>query len=358
MVKYDIKTEYAEKIKNWYVYDSRRLFIISGYAGCGKTTLARSIPDLLKLYRVAFLAPTGKASLLVENGKTIHSYLYNAVRDNLTEEIKFYPRDKRDFNDDLLIIDEISMVSDDIMDDLKSLDIPIIGLGDSAQLPPVSGENTILENPDIFLTEVFRNDGGILALATDVRMGNKVGYKYNDVKFISRKFISDINLLDDNSIVICKFNKTRRKINMLYRTEVMKTRVMLVEGEKLIITRNNAGSGLMNGSLVTVKGISYFLLDNRMAEVLIENDSGIKFTIRIDISQLLDEPSLDYIHYRNDNMLHEVDYAYAITCHKAQGSEFDRVFIINEGRNFDNHQAWFYTAVTRAKKEVRIYNFG
>lgn len=358
MKTYPVKAEYENKIRNWYKISHGRIFVISGYAGTGKTSLARSIPSVLGISpsRVAFLAPTGKAALLMQGGRTIHSYLYHAHRDKESGEVTFIRKEQEDFTEELLIVDEISMVSDELLEDLKSARIPIIGLGDSAQLPPVNGANTLLDHADIYLTEVFRNDGGILSLATDIRNGEKLKLKYNDVKTISRQIYEDLSLVDDDTIVICKFNKTRRKINLAYRELKYKTELILVPGEKLIVTKNNSSTKLMNGSIITVDEIIAVEKNSRKIQVMVIDDTGERFSIRIDASVLLGQDSLSHTAYKDDGLLHEVDYAYAITCHKAQGSEFKKVFIVNEGKFIENHQAWFYTAVTRAREQIRIYN--
>lgn len=359
MNKHEMKDEHFQLIDQWWKEDNRRIFIISGYAGTGKTTLARQIPDKINVRNVAFLAPTGKAALLMDGGRTIHSYLYNPVRNPETHEVEFVRKDPRTFSEQLLIIDEVSMVSDELMDDLRSINIPMVGLGDSAQLPPVNGDNTLLNNADIFLTEIHRSDDGIVNLATDIRQGNRLKTKYDGVKFTVKKFMDDIGEVDKDAIIICKFNNTRRAINRAYREfHIPDHRFVITEGEKLVISKNNSSSGLMNGSIVVITEILGVLPKERMAIINVMNDSGDILRIRLDVSLLLGQPVLPYYVYKKHEDLHEAEYAYAITCHKSQGSEFERVYVVNEGRRFPDHQSWLYTAVTRAKKEVRIYNNG
>jgi exodeoxyribonuclease-5 len=350
---FEIKQEYKDIINNWYKNEQHRILIISGYAGCGKTTLARSIPGLLKAGSTIFLAPTGKAATVLSGrARTIHSYLYIPVVDPITKKVSFDKKFPEDFEDDLLIVDEISMVNEEMLQDLMDTGIPIIGLGDPAQLPPVQGTNEILHHPDIFLTEVFRNDGGILALATDIRMKNRLTFKYNHVSWNFTGIAKQLNRVDDDAIIICKFNKTRRAINKQYRREVKHFAYILEVGEKLIITRNNRDSGLMNGSIVFIKDILKVKVEALLAQIIVTTPDGYERELLINLDTIMQRD----VRPMSDKTIHDVDYAYAITCHKAQGSEYKKVFIINEGRRFDNHQAWFYTAVTRAREEIFIYN--
>ena len=347
-----MKEEINNKVQNWYKNEKNRLFIISGYAGCGKTYTAKQIPKMLgiPMYKVAFLTPTGKASrVLHESAQTIHSFMYDCEMCEYTKKLVCTKKLGMNHTARLLIVDEISMVNEMLLADLMSLNIPIIGLGDPAQLPPVTGENDILNNPDVFLTKVWRNDGGILELSKDIREGNEIKRQYNDVVF-GRYIINDLKRITDDTVVITKFNKTRQSINKLIRERVKKYTDLLEIGEKLIVLKNNRDTGLMNGSVVTIKRI--INIDLRMGVANIYTDSG---NIIIDLDILTGKETQPK---RYDKMegIHDVDYAYAITCHKSQGSEFEQVMVINEGTGFDNHDKWLYTAVTRAKKKLYIYN--
>jgi len=352
--KFKILPEHQEVILFWYFNEDGSIMIISGYAGCGKSTLARSIPELLDIEgEVAFLAPTGKAANVLSGGaKTIHSYLYYTSVDPVTKELHFEKKDPDDFEESLLIVDEISMVNEELLADLIATGIRIIGLGDPAQLPPVQGTNKILLEPDIFLTEVFRNDGGLLDLATDIRQGNKMRWKdYNNVNVRWRSIQNDLALIDDKSIVICKFNKTRNAFNKYYRTKMKGFAGLLGIGEKLIITKNNKTSGLMNGSIVILEEIILMAEEKMQALIKVRTTDGYTQNIIISLFVLMGlELKLD-----NDRKVHYIDYAYAITCHKAQGSEYDNVFVINEGSGIGDHTSWLYTAVTRARKQLWIY---
>jgi exodeoxyribonuclease-5 len=349
-----MKKSNINKIKNWYE-NPTYTFIISGFAGTGKTTLARDIPELLDIkWSTAFLAPTGKAArVLHEYASTIHSYLYEPIFNPVTKKITFVKKQINSFHEKLLIVDEISMVNKELMNDLLSLNIPIIGLGDPAQLPPIQGNTQILNKPDIFLKKVWRTDGGILSYATDIRLSKKTKSRYKDVSF-KKRFYKDIKLYNEDSIVICRFNKTRNSLNHKIRREVYGYKELIEPGEKMIILKNNRDSGLMNGSIVIVNDIININTDENVAEILVTDENDYKQAIEIDIDIIRgieDKPK----RFSKKENIHEIDYGYAITCHKAQGSEYDTVFVINQGDWFDDHQKWLYTAITRAKNKLYMY---
>lgn len=349
-----MKHSHIEKIKNWYK-DPKHTFIISGYAGTGKTTLARDIPELLNVkWSTAFLAPTGKAARVLHSyASTIHSYLYEPIVNPVTKEVTFVRKNTNSFHESLLIIDEISMVNKKLMRDILSLGIPIIGLGDPAQLPPVHGDTDVLNKPDIFLEKVHRNTDGILAYATDIRLNRKIKSHYKDVDF-RKYFYKDFKLYNEDSIIICRFNKTRQSLNIKIRKEIYDYKEIIEIGEKMIILKNNQETGLMNGSIVIIDDILEMDNEKNIAKLLVTDDDDNTITIEVDLDIIKGVETKPKRYSKKEN-IHEIDYAYAITCHKAQGSEFEQVFVINQGDWFDDHQKWLYTAITRAKNKLYMY---
>lgn len=341
---------------NWWNTDKKRTFIISGYAGCGKTTLAREIPNELNLnYSAVFLAPTGKAArVLHKNASTIHSYLYEAEVDPITKKITWHKKSYDSFHDKLLIVDEISMVNKELMADLKWLNIPIIGLGDPAQLPPVQGSNDILDNPDIFLTKVYRNAGGILDYATNIRKDEPIKDSYPNVEFRQRLY-KDLNKYDEDSIIICKYNKSRQSINRMIREKVYEYKELIEIGEKMIILNNNRDFGLFNGSIVTVDNVVSYNDKDNTAIIVVTDDEGVTQEIEIDTDILkgVEEKPKKFLKKKD---IFEIEYAYCVTCHKAQGSEFQQVFVLMQGKHHDDYIKWLYTAVTRARKKLFMYD--
>ncbi|HEY3796257.1 MAG TPA: AAA family ATPase, partial [Bradyrhizobium sp.] len=137
------------------------VFRLFGYAGTGKTTLARHIADGVD-GEVKFAAFTGKAALVMrnkgcDNASTIHSLIYRA-RESGVEQPSFELWDDAPASKaKLIVIDECSMVDAELGRDLMSFDCPLLVLGDPAQLPPIQGGGFFTNSePDAMLTEVHR----------------------------------------------------------------------------------------------------------------------------------------------------------------------------------------------------------
>src|SRR5580658_9811302 len=164
----------------WLKRGEAQVLRLFGYAGTGKTTLARTIAEGSD-GDVVFGAFTGKAALVLRskgcsNARTIHSLIYRA-RDTDTEEPTFELNDESPAaKANLIIIDECSMVDADLGRDLLSFGKPVLVLGDPAQLPPVKGGGYFTEGPpDVMLTEVHRQavDNPIIKMSMLVREGGR-----------------------------------------------------------------------------------------------------------------------------------------------------------------------------------------
>ena len=138
-----------------------QVFRLFGYAGTGKTTLARHIADGVS-GNVKFAAFTGKAALVMrnkgcDNASTIHSLIYR-TRESGEEQPSFELWDDAPASKaKLIVIDECSMVDAELGRDLMSFDCPLLVLGDPAQLPPIQGGGFFTDaDPDAMLTEVHR----------------------------------------------------------------------------------------------------------------------------------------------------------------------------------------------------------
>lgn len=257
-----------DAIIDWYHNSISQIFVLSGYAGTGKTFLLNKvIRDSLDLddHEVAFVAPTGKAAtVLIQKGSpatTIHHLIYDVFEEIIERELKdgtIKKEKKIGFKKKLqipdlklIVVDEVSMVPDDMMEDLLSFNIKIICTGDNAQLDPVSGYNTILKHPDITLTEIVRQaeDNPIIHVATMARNGQFIPYgAYGDsVYIITRKEFSEdlqyrANLLMNSDQVICGINRTRKTLNNEIRSLFginPEEQKFPMDGEKLICTQNN-----------------------------------------------------------------------------------------------------------------------
>lgn len=409
-------TSDQENAKNliiaWFINLDTQVFVLSGYAGTGKTFLLRHVVcDCLALVPgkdVAFTAPTGKAaSVLIRGGvpaSTIHSLIYKMDDDEsetdengeiIYRRLKFIKREELP-SLKLIVVDEASMVSDEVIRDLLSYGIKVLFCGDDAQLPPVNGTSELLSRADYTLTEIMRQemDNPIVALAKMARTGERISYgAYGKTAAVVRRaeFTGNVRrkLLLKADQVICGTNRTRSALNNEMRAYhgIDPSLPLPKDGEKLICTLNNwercvdeeGMFNLVNGiigfcSNVEAKSDGIALLDFR-AEFLdytvkkIPFDEGIfldgryyhgygELAEKLEGGNVVSESNFAMIHNNKvtgEELISRFEFAYAITCHKAQGSEFDFVIVFDESRFFGDEAAkWLYTAVTRARKRLII----
>ena len=387
-------------IKDWYYNSTRQVFVLAGYAGTGKSTLLKySITETLGLIpdqSVAFVTSTGKAAtVLIRQGisaTTLHRLIYQSITQETEievngkkikiEKLSFKRRENIEKSIKLIVLDEASMVSDDVMYDLLQFGVKMIICGDNAQLPPVEGLNTYLKEPDFTLRQIVRQqlDNPIIKLSQMAREGIYIPYgRYGDsVSVLNKRFFTGEkrrHCLTTADQIICGINKTRTAINNEIRS--MLNRGPFPEsGDKLICTLNNWEQfidsdfrfNLVNGIIGTVynpfydssTGIGFMqfkvdFLDELCPEAL-PFDTGI-FTDGRYIYKHGDyfasydedgEPSGAYT-------LNRFEYGYCISCHKAQGSELDNTVIFDESYAFkEDRNRWLYTAITRTKKKLLL----
>lgn len=375
--------------------DQRSSFYLGGFAGTGKTTLAHDLAMLLG-GRTEFAAFTGKAALVLQqkgchDARTIHSLIYKPVvkssvglldlKEELADLEEGHPNraaieaqikeeeerlrspsfqlnpDSALKEADLLCLDEISQIDGPMGQDLESFGVPILALGDPFQLPPVaSSQGYFTSNePDFMLTEVHRQarDSWVLKLATEIRSGKALSLgSYGDCDILPKKGLTVEEAVTFDQI-ICGTNKTRKAINKRVRQALGFDYPLPVVGDRLICLRNDRESGVLNGSFWKV-------LDSR------EEEDGD--TLRLAL-QDADRPDsgpiivMAHRHHFEDRELPwfrakdalEFDYGYAVTCHKAQGSQWDSVLIYDESWIARNHRRrWLYTAVTRAASRFSL----
>lgn len=320
---------------------------LGGYAGTGKTTLIKYITKFFPTYAVA--AYTGKAANVLRKkgipASTIHSRIYKPFFDNGVVYWDLTP----DPNCDGFIIDEASMVSRDIHDDLCAFGLPMIFVGDHGQLEPVESNFNLMEVPDYTLEEIHRNAGDIAKFAEHLRNGmNARSFKCETgtVEFVNDK-ATNIHNLTSVDQVICAFNKTRVEINKLIRVHRGYTDLVNV-GEKVMCLRNNRKACLFNGMQGTVVKLSEGKYGRKYMDF--QFDDTIIEGVWYDPACFGKET---YKHKIGQDTPNPFDYAHCITTHKAQGDEWPSVLVIEQRCKNWEHKRWAYTAASRAKEKLR-----
>lgn len=366
--------------------------VISGYAGTGKSTLVRFIISALDIdeNRVCYAAYTGKAAEVLRkkgnrNVCTLHRLLYESIP---REAGGFLRVIKPSIPYDIVVVDECSMAPKELIDILLRHQVYVIFLGDPFQLPPIdkNDDNHLLNHPDIFLDEIMRQaqESEIIRLTMKIRNQEKIPYINNDT----------VQILHHNELVqgmyswadqiLTGTNATRAKINAEMRTMLGKGEEPEA-GDKVICIRNYwedcslCGDPLINGSIgyiiepeKTKIYLPWFLRKEKEYFDVIR--TGIKIPdiddaytlLNIDYNMLKTETkSADWrLEYKlgkmkktyGDLIPKDFLYAYAITVHKAQGSEWNKVLVYEENFPFNRteHARWLYTAATRAADKLVI----
>lgn len=316
---------------------------LGGYAGTGKTTLIKYLTQFYPNFGIC--AYTGKAANVLRKkgmaATTIHSRIYEPVfyNNQIHFDLTATPGCEG------FVVDEASMVSQEIYDDLCSFDLPIVFVGDHGQLEPVDSNFNLMAKPMYTLEEIHRNAGTIARFAEHIRKGFSArGFDDTSgkVKFLSQKQVTD-SLLSEVDQVICAYNATRVGINTRMR-KILGYEGVVNVGERIMCLRNNKELGLFNG----MQGVVVDLYKSKRGRQLLDfefDDTVIK-GIPLDLKQFGQEK---YKIKHGKGSLNPFDYAYGITCHKAQGDEWGRVLVIEQKCKNWSHRRWAYTAGSRAK---------
>ena len=367
--------------------------VIAGYAGAGKSTLVRFIIEELKTYGVketdvCFACFTGKAAqVLLKKGNknviTLHKLLYKSIPKESGGFVRI-PNPSIPYK--IVVVDEVSMAPKTLMDLLFKHNIYVICLGDPFQLPPVDKkeDNHLLDAPHIFLDEIMRQaqESEIIQLSMAIRENRPIeAFQGKEVQILNKEELNTGMLTWADQILVAT-NATRVSINTQMR-KLLNFGEKPQDGDKIICLRNywdcfsdneeplvNGTIGILKDSFLTKRylpsivkstdGLSH--IDIIMGDFI--SDSGMYFhSLEMD-KKMIDtgEFSLDWktVYQLNRNPRTrdipplEFTYGYAITCHKAQGSEWDKVLVIEEKFPFDKieHARWLYTAVTRSSEKL------
>ena len=367
--------------------------VIAGYAGAGKSTLVRFIIEELKTYGVketdvCFACFTGKAAqVLLKKGNknviTLHKLLYKSIPKESGGFVRI-PNPSIPYK--IVVVDEVSMAPKTLMDLLFKHNVYVICLGDPFQLPPVDKkeDNHLLDAPHIFLDEIMRQaqESEIIQLSMAIRENRPIEvFQGKEVQILNKEELNTGMLTWADQILVAT-NATRVSINAQMR-KLLNFGEQPQDGDKIICLRNywdcfsdneeplvNGTIGILKDSFLTKRylprivkstdGLSH--IDLIIGDFI--SDSGMYFhSLEMD-KKMIDtgEFSLDWktVYQLNRNPKTrdipplEFTYGYAITCHKAQGSEWDKVLVIEEKFPFDKieHARWLYTAVTRSSEKL------
>lgn len=341
-----------------------QVFRLFGFAGTGKTTLAIHLAG--EVENVLFMAFTGKAALVMRRkgcamASTIHSAIYELEDEGAGDPIFRLNKNSSVRDVDLVVVDEISMVGQDIGRDLESFGTKILVLGDPFQLPPIKGQGYFTDcEPDIMLTEVHRTakDNPITRLSIDIREGEGLRFgDYGDTRIIRRdKCLADDIVSADQ--VLVGLNRTRHQYNGRIRQLkgfAEQSALYPVVGERLICLRNDREKNAFNGSLWNVEKArehkNTIGLTVRPAEDIEEDP----YPRRVRVMKEFFTGQEKDVPWEELRGKQQFTYGYAITVHKSQGSQWDNVFLFDEGFAFREHRdRWLYTGVTRAAEKVTV----
>lgn len=362
----------ADAVLSWYTSPNRKpVFRMFGYAGTGKTTVIKHVVERLR-GRVEYAAFTGKAASVmrqygVPTARTLHSLIFRYDgKDPVSQEpvfVKIHKQDNTaDINRaDLVVLDECSMVGGALAEALLSFDVPVLVLGDPAQLPPVQGGGSFTDaEPDAMLTDVHRQaaQSPVLQMATTVRSGNRLlPGTYGDSKAVFKASMTPSDLWDSGAQVLVAKNKTRRSLNSAARRHYQFAHAVPMFGERVICLKNNYNVGIFNGETFVVTrcdedGKGWLSMDLIREGAEAGQDPSVE-GVRVHSSFFTEEHGgiPDTIKFGSPHF----DYAYAITVHKSQGSQWDDVVVYTEDWPFgEDRQRWMYTALTRAARNVTV----
>lgn len=434
-----------------YITDNSNdiIFLLTGYAGTGKTSVISAIVKTLDLLRMrsVLLAPTGRAAKVLASyaghqALTVHKKIYR--QKSAKDGMGSFALDRNLHKDTFFIVDEASMISNSsgdsslfgsgkLLDDLieyvySGTECKLIIVGDTAQLPPVGSAVSPALDAEALgeygfglisseLKQVVRQSetSGVLMNATRVRLQiaannlthpsiDHVNYK-DTVRVTGNELIDEISVAYgtcgmEGTIIVVNSNKQANRYNQGIRNSILFREEEISTGDMVMVVKNNyfltneeEGVGFIaNGDIAEVRKIKKYeeRYGFRFADMVLKfADYNLEIESKVILDVLhIDTPALpseknkelfqkvlaDYLHLRtrrkqfeavrNDPFFNalQIKFAYAVTCHKAQGGQWERVFIdqgmFNRNEITIDYLRWFYTALTRSTDKVYLVNFG
>jgi exodeoxyribonuclease V len=378
----DQQKEALAIVDKWFKSPEQGYMTLGGYAGTGKTTLMAYLSKVLRQQKpnlkIAFCSYTGKATRVLESRlrqhnaiqrgdsiSTIHRLMYRPEADADGNVVSWRRRDQADFNYGLIVVDEASMVTSQVWYDLQAYNVPILAVGDHGQLPPIDSDFNLMSNPQIKLEKIFRQQEGnpIIRLATMAREEGHIPYgMYGSKVWKKQRSDSDtqetlgeiLQSASNDTLVLVGYNHTRQKLNKAIRGLREFESALPSRGDKVICLKNNVKYQLYNGMLGQIVDIDYAKADQGYYEAVIDMDDDRRFEGAIASEQF---GAMTTMKQGRGSDVQLFDFAYAITVHKAQGSQAERVILFEERfakMTDDDWRRWLYTAVTRASEELYI----
>jgi exodeoxyribonuclease-5 len=346
---------------SWLRAPDAPVFRLFGYAGTGKTTLAKHLAEHVD-GRVRFAAYTGKAAHVMrmkgcKDAGTLHGLIY--ICSETEDGPQFELTDQSPLAEaKLLIVDECSMVDATLGKDILSFEVPVLVLGDPEQLPPVHGAGFFTNAaPDVLLTDIQRQarDNPIIHMATTVREGGRLAVgNYGDSYIVNANDVSVAELAVADQVLVGR-NRTRRDINAQLRDHLGLYGAVPQPSDRLVCLRNNHRRGLLNGSTWRTRTALANGNDTVMLGITPDDDSEaavIYTTTHLAFFRETAERELKYFQRREFDPF---NFAYGLTVHKAQGSQWSNVTIFNEAGVFGEHaRRWLYTAITCAADRLTL----
>ncbi len=437
-----------KQIEDFLRSKKNSVFILTGYAGTGKTSLMAALVRALHAYRVnsVLLAPTGRAAKVFsryarKTAFTIHRKIYKPKSpNNIFAGFVLAPNR---YKNTVFIVDEASMISNQqsesnffgsgrLLNDLLDYvyagkNCKLIVVGDTAQLPPVGLNISPALNPyfydnlgfDVFrshLSTVARQakNSGILYNATVIRQLIDSPDQTQTIPKLRTTPFDDIIRIDgsqitealeqtynsvgiDNTLIITRSNKMANRYNAGIRSKILFREDLLAVDDIIMVVKNNyfwtdrATNFIANGDIGRITAIysRHEIYGYNFARVGINlQDYGAEIEALVMLDTLLiDAPAMPYEQYKelfntimqdyqnipssyqrvlktkkNEffNAL-QIKFAYAVTCHKAQGGQWHTVFVdqtyFNPQQTDREYLRWLYTAITRATHRVYLVNF-
>lgn len=373
----------------------QKVVSLAGPAGTGKTTMLQSIADEISDDAIV-VTPTNKAAAVlrkkgVADAATLYSRFFTSYEE-VPGKVRFEPNyqiteagrglgpDKLDYAD-VILLDEASMLQTWLVQHLKRMCNTLVMIGDPHQLPPVGDR----QNPDGYfctrshdaeLTEVLRQgaDSPILDLATDIRQGRFPAGKI--VQFVPRMPFG--RWYDGSQKLVAFTNAHRRELNGWCRQVLGIKGVLPKPGDKMVCN-STVSDTLFNGTEFEVLEFNW---ENKshLAGLLLRTEDGVETRVLLDMVFFLEDLPIDAV---PADVLEKVktarqvsiakgdettgisaSYSYCITCHKAQGSEWESVCVVDERFVLGKvdptgvtTRRWLYTAVTRARENLLFPDF-